>query len=454
MRSLRGRLTLGVTLLLAAVLLTAGELVARYVDRSERRALDDRLQRTAELSRATALAAVEQQLPDNDRRLDAVLTATGTSLRLLVGHTVLLDTGQAPPSHPPPGTGLRTFTADGVRYRGYTTTLRDPSLGGLARLQVTTRLASVERRQRALERRLAALGLLVLVVAGAGVFLAAEVILRPLRRLRAATASIAGDEDLARRVAADDGPRETRALAGSFNAMLARLGRSAADRERALAATRRFAADAGHELRTPLTSVQATLSALSRHPELDAARRAAMLDGALREHDRLVRLLDGLQALARGDAAPLDAGPVDLGELVDGAAEAVAARHPGLALETEAPAGPVAVTGWEPGLRILVENLIENAARHGRPGGQVRVGLAAARDGAGPRLVVDDDGPGVAATDRGRIFEPFARLDGAGGVGSGLGLALVAQQARHHGAEVEVGDSPLGGARFAVAFPA
>jgi two-component system, OmpR family, sensor histidine kinase PrrB len=179
-----------------------------------------------------------------------------------------------------------------------------------------------------------------------------------------------------------------------------------------------------------------------------------MLDGALREHDRLVRLLDGLQALARGDAAPLDAGPVDLAELVDGAAEAVTARHPGLALETEAPAGPVAVTGWEPGLRILVENLIENAARHGRPGGHVRVGLAAAWDGAGPRLVVDDDGPGVAAADRARIFEPFARLDGAGGVGSGLGLALVAQQARHHGADVEVGDSPLGGARFAVAFPA
>jgi two-component system, OmpR family, sensor histidine kinase PrrB len=60
----------------------------------------------------------------------------------------------------------------------------------------------------------------------------------------------------------------------------------------------------------------------------------------------------------------------------------------------------------------------------------------------------------VAAADRARIFEPFARLDGAGGVGSGLGLALVAQQARHHGADVEVGDSPLGGARFAVAFPA
>ena len=86
--------------------------------------------------------------------------------------------------------------------------------------------------------------------------------------------------------------------------MLARLGRSAADRERALTATRRFAADAGHELRTPLTTVQATLSALRRHPDLDAERRGVMLDDALAEQRRLVALLDGLQALARGDAGP------------------------------------------------------------------------------------------------------------------------------------------------------
>ena len=103
---------------------------------------------------------------------------------------------------------------------------------------------------------------------------------------------------------------------------------------------------------------------------------------------------------------------------------------------------------------MLVENLIENAARHGRPDGRVRVSLAAGDDGAGPRLVVDDDGPGIPEPDRDRIFEPFARLDGADRPGSGLGLALVAQQARHHGAGVEVGDSPLGGTRFAVAFPA
>jgi signal transduction histidine kinase len=100
-----------------------------------------------------------------------------------------------------------------------------------------------------------------------------------------------------------------------------------------------------------------------------------------------------------------------------------------------------------------VENLVENAVRHGRAEGTVRVSLTGAQDGAGPLLVVEDDGPGVPAAERTRIFEPFARLGAAGRPGSGLGLALVAQQARHHGAAVAVGDSRLGGARFSVAFP-
>jgi signal transduction histidine kinase len=75
-------------------------------------------------------------------------------------------------------------------------------------------------------------------------------------------------------------------------------------------------------------------------------------------------------------------------------------------------------------------------------------------DGGPPTLVVDDDGPGVAEADRERIFEPFVRADGASPQtpGSGLGLALVAQQVRDHGARVEVGASPLGGARFSVRF--
>jgi signal transduction histidine kinase len=74
------------------------------------------------------------------------------------------------------------------------------------------------------------------------------------------------------------------------------------------------------------------------------------------------------------------------------------------------------------------------------------------RVGAGPALVVDDDGPGVGEADRERIFEPFVRANGTQAPGSGLGLALVAQQVRHHGATIAVSRSPLGGARFSVRF--
>lgn len=450
MRSLRGRLTLGVAAVLAALLLVSGASVSRYVARSERERVDSQLRRTAELSQANAVDAVQQELPLADRRLDDVLRASGTSLRLTLGSVDLSPIG-APPSTPPAKRdGLRTLEADGKRYRVYTSALT--GLGGLARLEVATRLERVERRQRELDRTLLLLGALALLVAAAATYVSASLVLRPLRRLRRLTASIAGDEDLDRRIPSDEGPGELRALAASFDAMLNRLSRSSADRERALEATRRFAADAGHELRTPLTSVQANLSALRRHPELPEARRAELLDDALAEQRRLVALLDGLQALARGDAAPLEHTRVDLAELLDQTLEAAEARHPRTRWQTAVPEDPVEVAGWAPGLRLVLDNLVENAARHGRDGGTVRITLA--QDPTGAVLTVEDDGPGVPVEERARVFEPFARVDGTTAPGSGLGLALVAQQAGHHGARVALDDSDaLGGARLRVQFP-
>ena len=444
MRSLRGRLTLGITLVLAVVLAGAGVVVSRYIDRSERAAVDDQLKRTAELSRRTALAAVQRELPSADRRLDNVLSATGTSLRLLLDRRQLLTSGLAPPpGRPAPRSGLHTFEAGGERYRAYAISL--DALGGLARLEVTTRLQPVEDKLTDLNRRLLAGGAAALLVAALGVWFAADVVLRPLRRLRAATAGIAGTEDLDRRLPGDDGPGELRSLAASFNEMLARLGRSAADRERALAATRRFTADAGHELRTPLTSVLANLSAISRHPDMPAEQRAEMVADALAENRRLVELLEGLQALARGEMGAVERADVDLADLVGVALAAAQGRHPDVRWSCELPDEPVVLRGWEPGLRSLVDNLLENAARHG--GGAVAVTLS-----ADAQLTVDDDGAGIAEHERERIFEPFVRADGTTAPGSGLGLALVSQQVRAHGARVEIARAPLGGARFAVRF--
>ena len=446
MRSLRARLTLGITLVLAAVLLGAGIVVSDYVDRSERAAVDDRLKRTAELSRETALAAVQRELPTSDRRLENVLSATGTSLRLLLDRKQLFASGQSlPAGRPAPRIGLRTFEAGGERYRSYAISL--DALGGLARLEVTTRLRPVERKLSDLNRRLLGFGAAALLVAALGVWFATELLLRPLRRLQEATAGIAGTEDLDRRVPGDKGAAELRSLAESFNEMLARLGRSAADRERALAATRRFTADAGHELRTPLTSVQANLSAISRHPDMSAQQRAEMVADALAENRRLVELLEGLQALARGDASGVEHADVEMADLVSVAVGAARGRHPSVTFSCSLPDETVVVRGWEPGLRMLVDNLVENAARHG--GGTVTVTL---EPGGGPVLLVDDDGAGVDERERERIFEPFVRSDGTTAPGSGLGLALVSQQVRAHGATVAVGQSPLGGARFEVRF--
>jgi len=449
LRSLRGRLTVGITLVLAVVITGAGLMVSHYIDRSEREAFDDQVKRTAELSRETAVAAFQSELPSRDERLDNALSATGTSVRLLLAGSELQAYGQPPPAkqRPAPRDGLRTFSVGGERYRSYAISLEEPDLGaGIARLEVTTPLSSLEQRLRALNRRLLAFGIGALFVAGAGAWFAASLLLRPLRRLRAAASRIASTSDLDRRVPDDDGPAELRSLATSFNDMLARLGRSAADRERALAATRRFTADAGHELRTPLTSVQAALSALSRHPDIPAAQRAELLADALAEHRRAVDLLDGLQALARGEAAPVEHADVDLADLVAVAFGAAAARHPLLEWTSQLPDDPVPLRGWELGLRILVDNLLENAARHG--GRRVHVTLL--HDG--PTLHVDDDGRGVPDAQRARIFEPFVRAPGTTAAGSGLGLALVDQQVRAHDAVVEVDGSPLGGARFSVRF--
>ena len=89
MRSLRGRLTLGVVAVLAVVLAVAGALTLRYVDETDRDSVDDRLGRTAELLRATARQALQTELPEDDQRLDNVLAASGSSLRLTLGRFVL-----------------------------------------------------------------------------------------------------------------------------------------------------------------------------------------------------------------------------------------------------------------------------------------------------------------------------------------------------------------------------
>jgi two-component system OmpR family sensor kinase/two-component system sensor histidine kinase QseC len=113
--------------------------------------------------------------------------------------------------------------------------------------------------------------------------------------------------------------------------------------------------------------------------------------------------------------------------------------------------GPrVSVQGDRVALALLVRNLADNALRYSQPG--ARVELRWLQEGANPLLVVDDDGPGIPAEDRERVFDRFHRRASGEETGSGLGLAIVRSVAERHGAEVTLGDSPLGGLRVTVRF--
>jgi len=167
---------------------------------------------------------------------------------------------------------------------------------------------------------------------------------------------------------------------------------------------------------------------------------------------RLQRLAEDLLLLTRADEHTLAMRrrPVDLDDLVFDEARRLR-EATGLRVDTTAVSAG-RVDGDAAGLRRMLRNLGDNAARHAVG----RLGLSVAEGGGMVRLVVDDDGLGIPEADRERVFERFVRLDGArarADGGSGLGLAIVAELVAAHGGTVGVASSPLGGARVEVTLP-
>ncbi|MDX6739696.1 HAMP domain-containing sensor histidine kinase [Actinocorallia sp. A-T 12471] len=275
---------------------------------------------------------------------------------------------------------------------------------------------------------------LAVAVAGAAGWLVAGRVLAPVRLVRKTAERISDSADLTRRldVPGDD---DISALAGTFNRMLDRL-------ERAFAIQREFLDDAGHELRTPLTVVRGHLELMG---EEDREETVALV---LDELERMNRIVDDLLLLARSEQPGfLDVGEVAVAELtVD-----VLAKVRTLADRTwrldEVADTHVLADGQR--LTQALVQFVANAVRHTRDGGRISVGSALR--GQRLELWVRDDGPGVPADQRARIFERF--VHGAQ-TGTGLGLAIVANIAAAHGGRAEVRDAPEGGAVFLISIPA
>jgi signal transduction histidine kinase len=213
---------------------------------------------------------------------------------------------------------------------------------------------------------------------------------------------------------------------------------------------RRFVSDAAHELRSPVASIRTHAEVASAHPETTDVRDLAAIVG--KEGVRLHDLVDDLLLLARSDEGASGAvrDEVDLDDIV--LAEAARLRATTDVQVDTASVGAGRVRGDARHLERSVRNLSDNAAAHA--GGRVSFSLAEL-DGH-VTLRVDDDGPGIPADARERVFDRFERLDDArdrGSGGSGLGLAIVREVVRAHGGEITLGESPLGGLRAEVRFP-
>jgi signal transduction histidine kinase len=317
----------------------------------------------------------------------------------------------------------------------------------------------------ALVRRAAGLAVLgalfAAAVVGGAAWVATRAALRPVDRLRAAAAALPPGDRLPLPAAHD----EVHALARELNALLAR-------RDEAVARLERFTGDAAHELRSPVAAIRTQAEVAVAHP--DPALAEETLRAVAVEAERLSALLADLLALARADAGQRP--PATAVDLVAAARSAIA-RASGVGESwgseesggTGAPGGagagpvvrlvapaPAQVVASPREVGQVLDNLLVNALRYARA--VVRVGVLPA--GRTVRLVVEDDGPGIPAAERDRVFDRFTRLEpdveGRAGAttGAGLGLALVAALVGGRGGTVTAGEAPGGGARLEVRWPA
>lgn len=393
------------------------------------------------------VGVTNDQYSQLDRRLDSV-SSLGDLSTLLSGPSV---PGTASPDGSlartvrvggmersmPPGVvlpelanGYANTSIDGVAYR-----VRTFPVAG-ASIALGAPLAETQRRIRELHWRVVLIcgGVIVgTVLVG---WLISLIMIDPFRLLaqqaRAINAQSKPEEVQVR------GVSEAVEIGEAVEGMLARIGDEQARTKAALESARDFAAVASHELRTPLTAMRTNLEVLSTLALGDEQRKEVIGD-TIRTQARIEATLTALERLAQGELTTADDFvPFDITELLDRAAHDAERTYPDLRVSL-VPSPAVLMVGLPVGLRLVIDNAIANAVRHGAAT-EVRMAVSSSADGV--EVTIDDDGTGVPEDERATVFERFARGSTASRSGSGLGLALVAQQAELHGGAAFFGDEP------------
>lgn len=439
--SVRARVTIGAVLILAVALSVIGLGIERLVAST----LVADAQRAAEVqARNLAIVAeVGRFTPALD-----VDSAGSTVLQIVDPEGVVLaaseQLGGIPPLYqnlPRPGQAR----ASTVRIEHLPGTVVDyrvvgvgtESTAGPVAVFAGVSLAEAEAVLSTLTRVLVWAFTIVLTLVALVTWLVVNRALLPVERIRAEVEHIT-QGDLARRVPLPASADEVHRLATTMNRMLQRL-QASSERQRA------FIADASHELRSPLASLRTQLEVTAAHPGgADVAEVAA---DALADVERLQDLTEDLLLLTRLEGSlPAPVTEVDLHGL---ALDLLSTRHDDRVPVSLSPGGPVPVLAGTERVSRVITNLVDNAVRH------AATGVTISCQAHPPRLTVSDDGPGIPAADRERIFDRFVRLDdprSRSEGGTGLGLAIAREVARSYGGEVEVLVAESG-ARFVLTLP-
>jgi two-component system OmpR family sensor kinase/two-component system sensor histidine kinase QseC len=431
-KSIRVRLLLTLLAMLGFAAVVIGIVTYRNVLAEAEALFDYQLQQMAlslrdqgEISRAQANTLADQQLDF----VVQIWTADGRSIYASRAHSALPTRALL---------GLATVTVEGQGWRTYSVATDGRVIQVAQPLQVRKRLAT-----DAAVRSIVPLLLLAPLMAILVWWVAART-LAPLQRV--AEAVRRRDEESLDPLATSGLPDEVAPLVRALNALLQRLGQS-------LETQRAFVADAAHELRSPLTALKLQLELLKRADDEPTRRHA--VEALTAGTERAGRLVEQLLTLARSEpGAPAVAFEAsDLSELVRQAVAAsvpyALARGSELTLSADA---PVPLACDRSAVMALARNLVDNALRYAPPSSRVEVQVSE-REGAAC-LQVDDAGPGIPPPERERVFDRFYRRAAGDTAGTGLGLAIVRSVALRHRATLTLGDSPLGGLRVSVRFPA
>jgi len=466
--SFRFLITLLVFLVATLIVIFSGAVINRLTEEDLRKQIDSRLTWQAQTVSSESLLHTILKLRRFVQRTEVSNTSEDNLFdvqiptRIFLNNDVFLYTDGFPEILTSSSNGYSNVVVDGKEWRVLTKTFQIPVVPRATKfdqigIQVALSKDFISTTMQDFRKTFISVGIISILLSTLITWILCGVLLKPLKRLQNYAENIKNSSDLSIRIPVEHSYSlsEVKILSQSLNSMISRLDSSSIQTEKALDTSREFASNLAHELRTPLTSMKMNLELLGRHLEMPADERRNILKNVISQQERLFSTLESLRLLARGDLSEKTLfEEVDLKSLLRELISRQMTNQGGGQINLQFPDPPPLINAWREGLRVMFNNLIENAYVHSNISKEnLEIDVSVNMDGECLHINLDDNGVGVEKHERLLVLERFRRGSNNRTHGSGLGLSLVAQQVEIHSGTVKILGSPKGGARITITLP-